>query len=85
MQSDDVLDLLPEDTVVFSGTFDYKSALIGVDVREGRAVYDYDRMIQYLLDKCPEWDEDDAVEWLEFNTLGAHTAGEPIVIQRLEE
>lgn len=77
--------LLPEDTVVFSGFFDYKPALIGVDVREDRAVYDYELMLKFLLDKCPEWDEEQAIEWLEYNTLGAHIQGEPIVIRRFEE
>lgn len=81
----DFQDLLPEETIVFSAPFDYKPALIGIDVREGRAVYDYDKMVDYLLERCPEWTEEQAVEWLDYNTLGAHTEGEPVVIRRFEE
>lgn len=79
------MDWLDEETVVFGAPCDYRSALIGVDVREGRAVYDYDLMVAFLLEQNPEWTEDDAVEWLDFNTLGAHCDGEPIVIRRFEE
>lgn len=75
-----VYDELPEDTVVFSNP-DYESALIGIDVREDRAVYDYDLMVEHLM-KQDGMTMEEAVDWVDYNTLGAHTDREPIVIRR---
>ena len=77
-------DSLPEDTVVYSGAFSYDTALIGYDVRSGRAVYDYDKMVEWIVNRNPGWTEEDAIEWIDYNTLGAHCEGEPIVMQRIE-
>ena len=64
----------------------YDSALIGVS-NDGRAVYSFDKMVEWYTEKnnCTE---EDAVEWIEFNTLRAIPyAGEhaPIVIHEFEE
>ena len=49
--------------------FSYDDALIGVS-HDGRAIYDYDKMIEWLMN-TEGWDYIDAVEWIEFNTIRA--------------
>lgn len=54
-----------ENVIVFD---DYGiETLIGVD-SENRAVYDYDKMVEWIMktDKCSY---DDAVDWIEYNTI----------------
>lgn len=55
-----------EDVVIFTD-FDYKDAFLGL-THDGRAVYDYDLMVQYLVD-TEEMTSDDAIEWIEYNTI----------------
>jgi len=74
-----------EDTVIFSD-FSYDDALIGV-TDDGRAVYDYDKMVDWLV-KTEGWSEEEAIEWIEYNTIRALPyLGDqaPIVIHMLEE
>lgn len=63
----------------------YDKSLIGVTA-DGRAVYDYDKMVEeYMEDNgC---DAEDATEWIDYNTLGAITADGslPIVLYRNED
>ena len=50
--------------------YGYDDALIGVTV-DNRAVYDYDKMVQWLMEH-EEFESDlDAIEWIEYNTLRA--------------
>lgn len=63
----------------------YDSALIAV-TDDCRAVYSYDKMVEWYMEKngC---DADDAMEWIDYNTLRAIPyAGEkaPIVVKELE-
>lgn len=66
--------------------YSYDSALIGVTT-EGRAVYDYELMIEWLMER-EGWSYEDAEEWVNYNTLNA-IAGfgddAPIVINRLSD
>jgi hypothetical protein len=74
------------DDVKFLRDFSYDSALLGVTT-DGRAVYDYDRMVEWLMKK-EKWSYDEAVEWIDYNTLRALPyMGEdaPIVLARLED
>ena len=74
-----------EDITIFNN-YGYDGALIGV-TEDGRAVYDYDLMVQWLMDE-EGWDEIDAVEWIDYNTIRALPyMGEnaPIIIHRLED
>lgn len=57
-----------EDVVILKD-FDYDDALIGV-TEDGRAVYDFDLMVSWLMD-TEGWEEIDAIEWVEYNTLRA--------------
>ena len=47
----------------------YDDALIGVS-ENGRAIYDFDKMIDWLVDKY-NWTDEEAIEWIECNTLRA--------------
>ena len=49
--------------------YSYDDALIGV-TEDGRAIYDYEKMIKWLMEE-EEWSETDAIEWIDYNTLRA--------------
>lgn len=49
--------------------FSYDDALIGV-TEDGRAVYDYEKMVQWLVD-TEEWTYEEACEWIDYNTIRA--------------
>ena len=63
----------------------YDDALIGVS-HDGRAIYDYNLMIDWLMSK-ENWSDDEAVEWIEYNTIRALPymgEGAPIVMYGFE-
>lgn len=43
--------------------------MVGVD-HTGRVVYDFDKMVECLMEE-EGWDETEAIEWIEYNTLRA--------------
>ena len=55
--------------VVFLTDFSYDDALIGVSV-DDRAIYDYEKMVEWLM-RTQGWSADDAIEWIDYNTLRA--------------
>ena len=57
-----------EEAVVFENP-GYDSAIIGYDANSERVVYDYDKMDEHLMDEGR--DCDDAVEFIEYNTIRA--------------
>lgn len=57
-----------EDVVTFSN-YSYDDALIGV-TEDGRAVYDYDKMVAWLVE-TEEFTEEEATEWVDYNTIRA--------------
>ena len=57
-----------EDVLLFTD-YSYDDALIGV-TEDGRAVYDYDKMVEWLMEE-EDWSQDDAIEWIEYNTIRA--------------
>lgn len=63
-----LLDAGCENTKYFTN-YSYDDALIGVS-EDGRAIYDYYKMIDWLMDE-EGWSEIEAIEWVEFNTLRA--------------
>lgn len=74
------------DGVLYLQDFSYDDALIGV-TDDGRAVYDYELMVLWLMD-TQGWSYEDAAEWISYNTLRALPyMGEdaPIVVNRLED
>ena len=62
----------------------YDDALIGVS-EDGRAIYDFDKMVDWLVDKYG-WTDEEAVEWIEYNTIRAlpyFGEGAPIIMYGL--
>ena len=62
----------------------YDDALVGVS-EDGRAIYDYDKMVDWLVDKY-NWTDEEAVEWIEYNTIRAlpyFGEGAPIIMYPL--
>jgi hypothetical protein len=57
-----------EDVVILSN-FSYDSALIGV-TEDGRAVYDYEKMVRWLID-TEGWTPEEAEDWVNYNTIRA--------------
>ena len=55
-----------EDVILFKG---FETAFLGVST-DGRAVYSYQKMIAHLM-KFDGMDYDEAVEHIEFNSLGS--------------
>ena len=61
-------DELPEDAIVFDN-MSYDSSIVGVTT-DGRVVYDYDKMVEELMED-EQWSYEDAVEWIDYNTIRA--------------
>ena len=59
---------LPEDAIVFDN-MSYDGSIIGVTT-DGSVVYDFDKMVEELM-QDEEWSYEDAVEWIEYNTVRA--------------
>jgi hypothetical protein len=74
-----------EDIVILEN-FSYDDAFIGVS-HDDRAVYDYDKMVKWLMD-TQGFSETDAIEWIDYNTIRALPYfGEkaPIIVYRVED
>ena len=57
---------LPEDAIVFDN-MSYDGSIVGVTT-DGRVVYDYDKMIEELMeDENCSYDE--AADWIDYNTI----------------
>lgn len=72
-----------EDVTVFDSP-SYDAAFVGM-TSDGRAVYDFEKMVQCLVDDGMEAEE--AVEFIEFNTLRALTyfQNAPVVLYPIDE
>lgn len=73
------------DDVVLFENFDYADAFIGVS-SDGRAIYDYEKMADSLV-KREGWSYEDAIEWIDYNTIRALPYGgndAPIIMYPLE-
>lgn len=57
------------DDVVLFEDYSYDDALIGVS-EDGRAVYDFNKMVTWLF-YTQGMDVDEAMEWIELNTIGS--------------
>ena len=76
---------LPEDAMVFDN-MSYDNAIIGTTT-EGKVVYDFDKMVEELM-RDEEWSYEEAVEWIEYNTIRALPyAGPnaPIIMYKIEK
>lgn len=55
--------------VKYLTNYSYDTALIGV-TNGNRAVYDFDKMIEWLVEE-EDFTYEDAIEWIEYNTIRA--------------
>lgn len=62
-------DLGLEDSIILRD-YDFETAVVGAEVNTGRIIYDYDKMVEYLMDK-EGWSEAESMEWIDYNTLRA--------------
>ena len=74
-----------EDAVVFENP-DYDSAIIGYDAVSLRVIYDFELMVEHLMN-TDGMEYDEAVEFIEYNTIRAvpyagHNA--PIILNMIE-
>lgn len=83
MISNEVRSKLPEWSVVFDNqSYDY--LIIGTTF-DGRVIYDYDLMIQEMVEETGCTVED-AIDWIDYNTinaLGNDGSKTPIIVQNL--
>lgn len=73
------------ESIKYLTNYSYDDALIGVS-HDGRAVYDYNLMIDWLMKK-EGWSDNEAIEWIEFNTVRALPymgEGAPIIMYGFE-
>ena len=76
---------LPEDAIIFDN-MSYDGSIVGVTT-DGRVVYDYDQMIEELMED-EGWSYEDAAEWIDYNTIRALPyAGEnaPIIMYPIQK
>lgn len=72
------------ENVKYLTNFSYDTALIGV-TEGGRAVYDFDKMVDWLVE-TEGFAYEEAIEWIEYNTIRAlpyFGEGAPIVMYPL--
>ena len=71
--------------VRFFTNYSYDDALIGVTI-DDRAVYDFEKMVKWLVEK-EGFTPEDAIEWIEYNTIRAlpYMEGAPVIIYPLRE
>lgn len=71
--------------IVLLENYSYDDALIGV-TEDGRAVYDFDKMVVWLVEK-QGFDQMEAIEWIEFNTIRAlpYFEDAPLIMYPLQE
>lgn len=71
---------------VYLTDFSYDDALIGVS-DDGRAIYDYDMMVEWLVN-TEGFTYEEAMEWIDYNTIRALPymgTNRPIVLYRFSE
>lgn len=74
-----------ENISFFDGpNMDFISAIIGMDENSGRIVYDYDLMIEYLMNGDNGMEYEDAIQWIDYNTLRSlpYFQNSPIVLMQ---
>lgn len=75
-----------DESIVFENP-DYDSAIIGYDANDNRVVYDFDKMVEHLMDNDGMTYEE-AVEFIEYNTIRAIPyagSNSPIVVHNIED
>lgn len=72
-----------DDAVVFENPA-YETAIVGYDVHSSRIIYDYELMIDYLVEN-EQMNEDEAVEFIDYNTIRSldYIENHPIILNRI--
>lgn len=72
-----------DDAVVFENP-SYETAIVGYDVHSNRIIYDYELMIDYLVEN-EKMNEDEAVEFIDYNTIRSldYIENHPIILNRI--
>jgi len=73
------------ESIVFENP-DYDTALIGIS-SDGRAVYSYDKMVDYLMNGEDGMSLEDAEEFISYNTIRSlpYIQNSPIIVYHLED
>lgn len=72
-----------DEAVVFENP-SYETAIVGYDVHSNRIIYDYELMIDYLVEN-EQMNEDEAVEFIDYNTIRSldYVENHPIILNRI--
>jgi len=73
-----------ENQVIFFEPPELDEALIGIAIRIGLSVpaYDYDKLID-VFQRVNNWSYEDAIEWMEVNTMGSYVGPDtPVIVWR---
>lgn len=71
---------LPEEAIVFEN-MSYDNSIIGFTT-DGRVVYDYDKMVEELM-QDEGWSYEESAEWIDYNTIRSLSyagCGAPIIM-----
>lgn len=79
--SDIIIDAGFEDVIIFSDP-SYDTALIGVTI-DNEAVYDYEKMVEYLVD-FENMTYEEAADFISYNSSFRYGSGYPIIMYPLE-
>lgn len=62
----------------------YETAIVGHDIYTNRIIYDYGRMIDYLVEN-EQMNEDEAVEFIDYNTIRSldYIENPPIILNKI--
>lgn len=62
----------------------YETAIVGYDIHTNRIIYDYQLMIDYLIENG-QMSEEEAVEFIDFNTIRSldYIENAPIILNRI--
>lgn len=79
------IDTLQEEKVILYRNPNFSTAIVGMS-DDYRVVYDYNKMIEHLI-TYEGWSEQEAIDWIDFNTLRTYTSeGQmPIVMYPIEQ
>lgn len=75
-----------ENSIVFENP-DYESAIVGFDYNSDRVIYDYDKMVDFLVTTY-SMEPEEAVEFIDVNTIRSLSyMGEkgPIILKTIQE
>jgi hypothetical protein len=72
------------ENIVYFTNYSYDNALIGVS-EDNRAIYDFNKMVEWLMYE-EGFEESEAIEWIEFNTIRAlpYISNSPIIMYPIE-